>query len=54
MEEPHQRQDGVGRKEFLGLRVQIHTRSGTSGKITLDYSSLDQFDGIVKRLRRED
>ena len=40
-------------EEFLGLRVQIHTRSGTSGKITLDYSSLDQFDGIVERLRRE-
>jgi ParB family transcriptional regulator, chromosome partitioning protein len=40
-------------EEFLGLRVQIHTRSGTSGKITLDYSSLDQFDGIVARLRRE-
>ena len=41
-------------EEVLGLRVQIHTRSDTSGRITLDYSSLDQFDTLVKRLMRRE
>jgi len=39
-------------EEILGVRVSIKPRSNTSGKITFDYASLEQFDGIVERLRR--
>ena len=39
-------------EEVLGVRVRIQTRSDTSGKITFEYASLEQFDGIVERLRR--
>jgi len=37
---------------ILGVRVRIQPRNDTSGKITFDYASLEQFDGIVERLRR--
>jgi len=39
-------------EEILGVRVRIQTRSNSSGKITFEYASLEQFDGIVERLRR--
>jgi hypothetical protein len=39
-------------EEILGVRVRIQPRSNTSGKITLDYANLEQYDGIVERLRR--
>ena len=41
-------------EECLGVRVRIRSRSNISGTITFDYASLEQFDGIVERLRRED
>ena len=39
-------------EEILGVRVSIKPRSNISGKIIFDYASLEQFDGIVERLRR--
>jgi len=39
-------------EEILGVRVRIQTRGNSSGKITFEYASLEQFDGIVERLRR--
>jgi ParB family transcriptional regulator, chromosome partitioning protein len=39
-------------EEILGVRVSIKPRSDISGKIIFDYASLDQFDGIVERLKR--
>jgi len=39
-------------EEILGVRVRIMARSNTSGTIIFDYASLEQFDGIVERLRR--
>ena len=38
-------------EEILGVRVSIKPRSDISGKIIFDYASLEQFDGIVERLR---
>ena len=38
-------------EEILGVRVSIKPRSNISGKIIFDYASLEQFDGIVERLR---
>ena len=38
-------------EQFLGVRVRIQPRSDTSGTITFDYVSLEQFDAIVERLR---
>jgi len=36
---------------LLGMRVRIQDRGGR-GKITFEYGSLEQFDGIVERLKR--
>lgn len=35
----------------VGLKVRIQTLEGQSGTVTLHYNSLDQLDGVVKRLR---
>jgi ParB family chromosome partitioning protein len=37
---------------LLGLRVRIQPRSDTRGKMTFEYTSLEQFDDIVERLKR--
>jgi ParB family chromosome partitioning protein len=39
-------------EQILGVSVSIKPRSNISGKIIFDYASLEQFDGIVERLRR--
>ena len=36
----------------LGLTVQIINRKNNSGKIVINYKSLDQFDHISKKLRK--
>ena len=38
--------------QILGVRVRIKPRTDTSGSMVFDYASLEQFDGIVERLRR--
>jgi ParB family chromosome partitioning protein len=38
-------------ERLLGMRVRIQDRGGR-GKITFEYGSLEQFDGIVERLKR--
>jgi len=38
--------------QVLGARVRIKPRTDTSGSMIFDYASLEQFDGIVERLRR--
>jgi ParB family chromosome partitioning protein len=50
--DPHVRAAERMLEEILGVRVRIQPRSNTSGKITLDYANLEQYDGIVERLRR--
>jgi ParB family chromosome partitioning protein len=36
----------------LGMRVHIQPRSNSSGKISFEYGSLEQFDSVVERLKR--
>jgi ParB family chromosome partitioning protein len=38
--------------ESLGATVQIRPRSGGKGALVIEYASLDQLDGLVKRLRK--
>lgn len=38
----------------LGTKVRIRTRSGTRGRIEIDFYNLDQFDGLVVRLSSPD
>jgi ParB family transcriptional regulator, chromosome partitioning protein len=38
--------------QLMGVRVRIKARTDTSGAIIFNYASLEQFDGIVERLRR--
>jgi ParB family chromosome partitioning protein len=38
-------------ERLLGMRVRIQDRGGR-GKITFEYGSLEQFDGIVEKLKR--
>jgi ParB family chromosome partitioning protein len=38
--------------ESLGATVQLKPRSGGKGSLVIEYASLDQLDGIVKRLRK--
>jgi ParB family chromosome partitioning protein len=38
--------------ETLGAKVTIETQAGGAGKLVIRYSSLDQLDGILARLRR--
>jgi ParB family chromosome partitioning protein len=38
--------------ESLGATVQIRPRSGGKGSLVIEYASLDQLDGLVKRLRK--
>jgi len=35
----------------LGMRVRIHDRGGR-GKITFEYGSLEQFDGMMEKLKK--
>ena len=38
--------------ESLGATVQLKPRSGGKGSLVIEYASLDQLDGLVKRLTR--
>ena len=38
--------------EALGASVQLRPRSATRGSVVIDYSSLDELQGLVKRLKR--
>jgi ParB family chromosome partitioning protein len=38
--------------ESLGATVQIRPRAGGKGSLVIEYASLDQLDGLVKRLRK--
>jgi ParB family transcriptional regulator, chromosome partitioning protein len=38
--------------ESLGATVQLKPRAGGKGSVVIDYSSLDELSGIVKRLKR--
>ena len=38
--------------ESLGAKVTIEAKSGGAGKLTIAYSSLEQLDGILARLRK--
>jgi ParB family chromosome partitioning protein len=38
--------------ESLGATVQIRPRTGGKGSLVIEYASLDQLDGLVKRLRK--
>jgi ParB family chromosome partitioning protein len=38
--------------ESLGATVHLKPRSGGKGSLVIEYASLDQLDGIVKRLRK--
>jgi len=38
--------------ESLGSTVQLKPRAGGKGSVVIDYSSLDELSGIVKRLKR--
>jgi ParB family chromosome partitioning protein len=38
--------------ESLGATVQIKPRAGGKGSLVIEYASLDQLDGLVKRLRK--
>jgi ParB family chromosome partitioning protein len=39
--------------ESLGASVQLKPRAGGKGSVVIDYSSLDELAGIVKRLKRQ-
>ncbi|MFN3550713.1 MAG: ParB/RepB/Spo0J family partition protein [Endomicrobiia bacterium] len=38
--------------EFLGTKVQIKPSSNTKGKIIISYSSLEEFENIIKKLKK--
>ena len=38
--------------ESLGATVQLKPRAGGKGSLVIEYASLDQLDGLVKRLRK--
>jgi ParB family chromosome partitioning protein len=38
--------------ETLGATVHLKTRSGGKGSVVIDYSSLDELQGLLKRLKR--
>jgi ParB family transcriptional regulator, chromosome partitioning protein len=38
--------------EALGASVQLRPRGATRGSVVIDYSSLDELQGLVKRLKR--
>ncbi|HET7402939.1 MAG TPA: ParB/RepB/Spo0J family partition protein [Usitatibacter sp.] len=38
--------------EALGASVQLRPRGATKGSVVIDYSSLDELQGLVKRLKR--
>jgi ParB family transcriptional regulator, chromosome partitioning protein len=39
--------------ETLGARVRIDVAKKGTGRVVIDYSSLEQLDGILARLRRK-
>jgi ParB family chromosome partitioning protein len=55
---PPQRLDADSRRlqeelsESLGASVQLKPRAGGKGSVVIDYSSLDELSGLVKRLKR--
>ena len=40
-----------GLTEKLGAKVSIHSNQKGAGKLTIEFASLDQLDGILKRIR---
>jgi ParB family chromosome partitioning protein len=38
--------------ESLGATVHLKPRSGGKGSVVIDYSSLDELQGLLKRLKR--
>ncbi|TCS70721.1 chromosome segregation DNA-binding protein [Sulfuritortus calidifontis] len=40
-----------GLAEKLGAKVSIHSNQKGAGKLTIEFASLDQLDGILKRIR---
>jgi len=50
-EDPDVRRLGEDLSERLGARVQIRQGSGGKGKLVIHYTSLDELDGILNRIR---
>jgi len=42
----------TGNPESLGASVHLKPRASGKGSVVIDYSSLDELSGIVKRLKR--
>jgi ParB family chromosome partitioning protein len=38
--------------EALGAKVSIEAKRGGTGRVVIGYSSLDELDGLLQRLRR--
>jgi BRCT domain type II-containing protein len=46
------RHEAKARAEALGAKVALEAKPGGKGRIVISYSSLEQLDGIVAKLKR--